>query len=57
MNHDELIILSEEIKKSGGLWEDKPAVVDGNLVTARHPNDLPDFMRAIVKLIKKRGII
>jgi protease I len=31
----------EEIKKSGGVWEDKDVVVDGNLVSSRWPMDLP----------------
>ncbi len=40
----------EEIKKGGGVWEDKEVVVDGNLVTSRWPLDLPAFMREVVKL-------
>lgn len=35
----------EEIKQAGGDWLDEPVVVDRNLVTARWPMDLPDFMR------------
>ncbi len=40
----------EEIKKGGGLWEDKEVVVDGNLVSSRWPMDLPAFMREVIKL-------
>ena len=43
----------EEIKKAGGKWEDKTVVVDGNLVSSRYPMDLPDFMREIMKMIRK----
>lgn len=42
----------EDVKKAGGLWEDKEVVVDGNLVTSRYPMDLPFFMRELLKLVK-----
>jgi protease I len=43
----------EDIKKAGGIYEDKEVVVDGNLVTARYPGDLPAFMRETMRLITK----
>jgi protease I len=43
----------EQIKAAGGIYEDKAVVVDGNLVTSRWPQDLPAFVREMVKLIKK----
>lgn len=43
----------EDIKKAGGIWEDEPVVVDGNLVTSRYPMDLPFFLRELMKLLKK----
>lgn len=44
----------EDVKKMGGIWEDKSVVVDGNLVTSRYPMDLPDFMRELMKLVKNK---
>ena len=44
----------EEIKRTGGVWEDKEVVVDGNLVTSRWPMDLPAFMREVTKLVRER---
>lgn len=41
----------QEIKKAGGIWEDKEVVVDRNLVTSRYPMDLPFFMREVFKLL------
>ena len=41
----------EDIKKAGGLYEDKEVVVDGNLVTSRYPPDLPAFMRETMRMI------
>lgn len=43
----------DEIKKAGGIWEDKEVVVDGNLVTSRWPMDLPAFMREMMKMVTK----
>jgi putative intracellular protease/amidase len=36
----------EEIKAAGGNWVDEPVVVDGDLVTARWPADIPAFTPA-----------
>lgn len=43
----------EQIKAAGGIYEDQEVVVDGNLVTARWPADLPAFTREMARLIKK----
>lgn len=43
----------EEIKKAGGIWQDQETVVDGNLVTARWPMDLPAFMRELMRMVEK----
>jgi protease I len=42
----------EDIKKAGGIYEDKEVVVDGNLVTSRYPGDLPAFMRETMQLVR-----
>jgi protease I len=41
----------EEIKKGGGIWEDKDVVVDGNLVSSSWPMDLPAFMKEVMKIV------
>jgi protease I len=43
----------EDIKAAGGIYEDQPVVVDGNLVTSRWPADLPAFVREMVNLLRK----
>lgn len=40
-----------ELKEAGALYEDSEVVVDGNLVTSRQPDDLPAFMREMMKLL------
>ena len=34
------------------LYEDSAVVVDGNLITSRTPDDLPDFMKEVLKFIR-----
>ncbi len=43
----------EDIRKAGGIYEDKEVVVDGNLVTSRYPGDLPAFMRETIRMVNK----
>lgn len=46
--------IRDDVIAAGGLWEDKEVVVDGNLVTARIPPDIPAWMREFVKLLKEK---
>jgi len=41
--------VAEELKAAGALYEDREVVVDGNLITSRQPDDLPAFLREIMK--------
>jgi protease I len=36
-----------DIGNAGATVLDVPVVVDGNLITSRHPIDLPDFLQAV----------
>lgn len=48
--------IRDDMENAGALWFDEPVVVDGNLVSARRPPDLPPFGRALVDwLVAKRG--
>ncbi len=38
-----------DLKNSGANYIDEPVVIDGNIITARHPRDLGAFMKAIIK--------
>jgi protease I len=40
-----------DVKNAGGLYVDKPVVVDGNLITSRKPDDVPLFCDAIIKAL------
>jgi protease I len=43
--------LKTDIRNAGAEWVDKEAVTDGNLVTARKPDDIPAFNQAMIELI------
>jgi protease I len=45
----------KELKNAGAVYIDRDVVVDRNLVTSRHPADLPSFMRETMKLLKGRN--
>ena len=40
-----------DLRNAGAIVIDEAAVVDGNIVTSRSPNDLPDFCKATIKLL------
>ncbi|WP_165219207.1 type 1 glutamine amidotransferase domain-containing protein [Aquisphaera insulae] len=39
--------IKDDVVNAGGIWEDAACVRDGNIVTSRTPDDLPDFMKGI----------
>lgn len=43
--------IKDDLENAGAVFEDKPVVVDGNLITSRKPADIPDFCREIVNAI------
>lgn len=45
--------VSTDLKNAGANYKDKEVVVDGNLVTSRHPGDLPAFMRETLNLLRR----
>jgi protease I len=40
-----------DVINAGGKWVDEECVVDGPIITARTPDDLPAFMEAILELV------
>ena len=42
-----------DVKNAGGLYVDKPVAEDGNLITARKPDDVPLFSDAIIRALSK----
>jgi protease I len=47
--------LKTDLRNAGAEWIDKEAVVDGNLVSARKPDDIPAFNRAMIEMFSQRA--
>jgi protease I len=45
--------IKDDIIHAGAKYVDKEVVVDGNLITSRKPEDLPAFLKEIIKALKK----
>lgn len=50
--------IKDDLENAGATWVDEPAVVDGNIVSARVPKDLPAFGCALVETLERlqRGV-
>jgi protease I len=42
--------IADDMRNAGADWEDAEVVVDGNLISARRPDDLPAFMQATIEV-------
>lgn len=42
--------IRDDLENAGGIWIDQPVVVDGRMVTAQVPKDLPAMMQAILQI-------
>src|SRR6266545_5767930 len=43
--------IKDDVANAGATWVDEPVVVDGNLITARRPPDLPEYGAALVRAL------
>lgn len=46
--------IRDDVTNAGATWVDEAAVIDGNLVSARVPKDLPAFARAMLTVLQAR---
>ena len=44
--------IKDDLVHAGANWIDQEVVVDGNLITSRKPDDLPAYMREVIKALK-----
>jgi protease I len=45
--------IHDDIENAGGVWIDEAVVTDGNLVTSRQPDDIPQFNAQILALFAR----
>lgn len=50
------VAIRDDVLNAGGIYEDSPVVVDGNLVTSRYPADLPQFCRMLIRVASQLKI-
>ncbi len=43
--------IKDDLTNAGATWVDAPAVRDGNIITSRTPDDLPDFLRTFIEAL------
>ena len=48
--------IKDDLVNAGGIYQDDPVVVDGNLITAQHYRDNGAFMRAVVRAVQSQMI-
>jgi protease I len=46
--------IRDDVKAAGAVYRDEPVVMDGNVLTSRGPDDLPQFCRQLVAMIQTR---
>lgn len=45
--------IQDDLVNAGALWEDAPVVVDRAFVSSRKPDDLPQFMQAVIEVLRR----
>lgn len=46
--------IKDDVTNAGAHYVDEETVVDGNIITARKPDDLPAFMLAVIQLLRSK---
>ena len=46
--------IKDDMINAGAEYEDRSVVIDENLITSRMPDDLPDFMRVVLKFLNEK---
>lgn len=44
--------IKTDLCNAGATWEDAPVVTDGNLITSRKPDDIPQFTDAVIRALR-----
>ncbi|PZD93827.1 protease [Paenibacillus sambharensis] len=47
--------IRDDMENAGSTWVDEAVVVDGNIVSARRPPDLPPYGKAFIEALKARA--
>ncbi len=47
--------IRDDVRNAGARFVDKEVQVDGNLITSRTPDDLPAFMKAVIRKLNEKN--
>ena len=51
------LVIKPIVEENGGIWsDDEPVVIDANLVSSRHPNDIEHFIAGIRQWLSERKL-
>ena len=45
--------IKDDMENAGATWEDTSLVVDGNIISARRPPDLPEYSKALAEFLRR----
>jgi protease I len=45
--------IRDDLENAGAIWEDAPVVIDRHMVSSRRPDDLPDFCRGLLQVLRQ----
>ena len=45
--------IKDDLINAGGIYQDASVVIDGHHISSRRPDDLPDFCRALIEVMKR----
>lgn len=45
--------IKDDMTNAGATWHDRPAIIDGHIISARRPPDLPEYMEAYLEVLGK----
>ncbi len=48
------ISIKDDLIAAGAVWVDSEVVVDGNLITSRYPQDIPYWLKELMRVLKDR---
>lgn len=48
--------IKDDMENAGAKWFNEPVVVDGNIISSRKPGDLPEYMKAYIKVLNEHII-
>jgi len=48
------IAVKDDLVNAGAIFLDEPAIRDGNIITGRVPDDLPEFCQMIIEALSQK---